>query len=93
MTDKKPQSWNAPQKLDRLLEVHFIVIGFLIVSLLYIYVIYPFSPSVTALITITLLVWFVVFIGVAFSIIGIEKLYIHKFFNDIPKSQEEINIL
>lgn len=70
-----------------------IVIGFLIMSLLYIYVIYPFSPSVTALITITMLVWFVVFIGVAFSIIGIEKLYIHKFFNDIPKSQEEINIL
>lgn len=69
------------------------MIGLLIVILLYKYVIYPFSPSVTALIIILLLVWFVIFIGVAFAIIGMEKLYIHKFFKDIPQNQEEINLL
>ncbi len=70
-----------------------ILIGFLIMGLLYRYVIYPFSPSMTAIITITLLVCFVIFIGVAFAIIGVEKLYIHKFFKDISQNQEEINLL
>ena len=70
-----------------------VVIGFLIMGLLYRYVIYPFSSSVTALLTITLIVWFVIFVGVAFTIIGMEKLYIRKFFKDIPDNQNEINLL
>ena len=69
-----------------------IVAGFLIMGLLYRFVLYPLIPSVTALIIVALLVCYVVLVGVAFALIGTEKLFIQKFYKEV-RNQENINLL
>lgn len=70
-----------------------IAIGLLIMGLLYRFVIYPYSPTMTVLLVVTLIVFAVILAGIGFAEIGMEKLYIYKFFRNIPNNQDEINLL
>ena len=73
--------------------IPIMIIGCLICWLIYYYLIYTFSSTMTILATVTLIVFAVIFIGVGFAFIGMEKLYIRKFFNDLPKNQTEKELL
>lgn len=73
--------------------IPIMLIGFLITGLLYKFVIYPFSPTMTVLLVVTLIVCAVIFVGIGFAEIGMEKLYIYIFFRNLPDNQDEINLL
>lgn len=70
-----------------------LIVGLVIMALLYKYVIYPFSPSWTVVITVTILTWFIIFIGVGFAVIGVEKLYLRIYFKDLPQNQNATELL
>ncbi|MCH5161743.1 MAG: hypothetical protein J1G04_06905 [Clostridiales bacterium] len=66
-----------------------IAIGFLIMTLLYNFVIYPFSTTVAVWVAVSLIVFAVILMGIGFAEIGMEKLYIYKFFKNTVNNQNE----
>ncbi len=80
------------QALFCLFGIPVILLGLLSFYIIYRYAIFPFSPSMAILVTISLIVFAVIYIGVGFALIGMEKLYLYIIFKDIPQQQNETEL-